>query len=429
MKKKLLSILFWSVISAAFIGPGTITTAAKSGASFQYQLLWALLFSTLATVVLQEAAARLQIGSGITMGEVISRQFGRSQAGRIRWSLFLALVFGCAAYEAGNILGALGGLQLVLSLPKWLLIVLIGGVAFGVLSMGSQKVIAHTLGIVVAIMGFAFLVTAVALPIDWNDLMQGMFVPRMGEGAALLVIGLIGTTIVPYNLFLGSGLKSNQTLPVMRVGLITAIVLGGIISMAVLVVGTHLEGEFSFAAIGNLLNETLGKQGQILFSIGLFAAGISSAITAPFAAAITAGSLLGPAWEVSTTRFRYVWIAVLGIGLFFGLTNIQPIPAIILAQAINGVLLPFIASFLFLAVNDSRVMESTFQNTRWLNGAMTIITGICLFLGIHNILLALQRGTGIQINDQILLSVELGCSAVILLIILWQVSKFRRHVV
>ncbi len=72
MKNKLLNILFWSVISAAFIGPGTITTASKAGALFGFDLLWALVFSTFACLVLQEAVARLAIHSGTNLGEAIS---------------------------------------------------------------------------------------------------------------------------------------------------------------------------------------------------------------------------------------------------------------------------------------------------------------------------------------------------------------------
>ena len=51
--KRLLNVLFWSVISAAFIGPGTVTTASSAGATFGLQLAWALLFSTVACIVLQ----------------------------------------------------------------------------------------------------------------------------------------------------------------------------------------------------------------------------------------------------------------------------------------------------------------------------------------------------------------------------------------
>jgi len=74
----LLPVLFWSVISAAFIGPGTVTTAASAGSGFGTQLLWALTFSTLACIILQEAAARLTIVSGKSLGGNISAWFHNS---------------------------------------------------------------------------------------------------------------------------------------------------------------------------------------------------------------------------------------------------------------------------------------------------------------------------------------------------------------
>ena len=100
------SILLWSVLAAAFIGPGTVTTAASAGASFGFALLWALLFSTLACVVLQEASARLTIVSGQSLGRVLRLRYPGTWLGTaMLLLLFGAIVVGCAAYEAGNILG------------------------------------------------------------------------------------------------------------------------------------------------------------------------------------------------------------------------------------------------------------------------------------------------------------------------------------
>ncbi len=113
-KKRILNILFWSVVSAAFIGPGTITTAAKSGAVFGTELLWALVFSTLACLLLQEAAARLTMVSGKNLGQAIVVQFEKSKSKWLVLSLVLgAIVLGAAAYEMGNLLGAVAGFQLI----------------------------------------------------------------------------------------------------------------------------------------------------------------------------------------------------------------------------------------------------------------------------------------------------------------------------
>ncbi|RMD96348.1 MAG: divalent metal cation transporter, partial [Calditrichaeota bacterium] len=107
---RLLNILFWSIISAAFIGPGTVTTAAKAGASYRFALLWALLFSTLACLILQEASARITIVSGRNLGQALRDQFHGGVAGFAVLILVLgAIILGCAAYEAGNILGGVAG--------------------------------------------------------------------------------------------------------------------------------------------------------------------------------------------------------------------------------------------------------------------------------------------------------------------------------
>lgn len=61
---RIASVLLWSVVAAAFIGPGTVTTTASAGAAHGYTLLWALVFSTIAMVLLQEASARITVVSG-----------------------------------------------------------------------------------------------------------------------------------------------------------------------------------------------------------------------------------------------------------------------------------------------------------------------------------------------------------------------------
>ena len=117
LRKRLVSILFWSVISAAFIGPGTLATASSSGTNFQLQLVWVLVFATLACIVLQEMAARLTIMSKKDLITILSE----APASWPVYAIGLSVVLGCAAYEAGNILGAIGGLQLVIDLKgPWL---------------------------------------------------------------------------------------------------------------------------------------------------------------------------------------------------------------------------------------------------------------------------------------------------------------------
>ncbi|MBO3700561.1 NRAMP family divalent metal transporter [Roseivirga sp. E12] len=391
MKSKFWNFIFWLVIAAAFIGPGTVTTAASAGANHQYQLLWALLFSTFACVILQEAAARVSIVTSQSLGGAIQDRF---QSSKLVWFIAIAVFLGCAAYEAGNILGAISGLALIVTgVPAWIFTIIIVVVAAIVLFAGNINTVANLLGIIVALMGLAFLYAALSLKIDAGAFFEGLVVPKINEKSALLTLGLVGTTIVPYNIFLGSGLAKGQTVKQMRSGMIPSIVLGGIISMAVLVVGTSLIGEFGFGNLHQQLVKNHGAFMGIVFGVGLFAAGFTSSITAALAGAITIKSATKSQPDEQSWRFRSVWILVLLTGLIFGVSNVKPIPVIILAQAANGFILPLLAFILWIMVNHVSSMKDH-KNTLMLNVFMGITVFVTAMLGFINVFKAVMSVIG-----------------------------------
>lgn len=436
--RRLLSVLLWSVIAAAFIGPGTVTTAAQAGTGFGLVLLWALVFSTVATLVLQEAAARLTVVSGENLGRAL-RGDSRGGAGGVLVLLVVlgAVVLGCAAYEAGNILGGVAGAALAIPLPRGVLTLGCGALAAGVLFLGSPRQVARLLSLLVAVMGAAFLVTAASLRPDLGELLRGAFVPATPAGSGLLILGLVGTTVVPYNLFLGSGLAAGERLGELRFGLTVAVVLGGVISMGVLVVGTAVAGDFGFEALSEVLASRLGGWARGLFAAGLFAAGLSSAITAPLAAAITARSVFADGdasesgvdarWGDRSGRFRAVWASVVAAGVLFGVTDVQPIPAIVLAQALNGVLLPLVAVYLALVVNDRRRMGEEGLNGPFANTVLAAVVAVTVLLGVTNLVRAGARVLDRPIPDEgVLLAVAAGITAVLAVPLVRATARRRR---
>lgn len=378
------SVLFWSVISAAFIGPGTVTSCSLAGSSYGLTLLWALTFSTFGTILLQEAAARITIASGRSLGEIVTQTYGL-RTRTVPALLFGAVALGCAAYQAGNILGAVSGLALLTSLSTTTLTLVIGLVCTALLWLGSTRLIANFLGLIVFLMGVAFAYVAVGTAPDAAKLASSLVVPRIPDGSLVLVIGLIGTTIVPYNLFLGSGIGQGQTLSEMRWGIGLAVLIGGLISMAILMAGTLVTGTFSFQNVSETLSSRVGPWAGSLFAFGLFAAGFTSALTAPLAAAVTAKSLLG--WSETGWPYRLVWLVVMAVGLGFGLLGVKPVPVIVLAQAANGLLLPVVTVFLLLAVNKLPV---AYRNSLWQNLAMGLVVAVTAFLGLRNLWLVFQ---------------------------------------
>ncbi len=398
--RRLASILLWSVIAAAFIGPGTVTTAAAAGSSYGFSLLWALVFSTMACLVLQEASGRLTVVSGQTLGQVLRIRYANGLRGLLLLALVLgAILLGCAAYEAGNILGGVAGAVMATGWSAPVLTLISAGVAAALLWFQAPRKVARLLSVIVAIMGVAFLVTAWRIGPALPDVIRGSFVPSLPSGSGVLVLALIGTTVVPYNIFLGSGLAGGQRLEDLRLGLALAVGLGGLISMGVLIVGTAVEGSFSFQALASVLSSELGGWATRLFALGLLGAGLSSAITAPLAAAITARDLLSRGagderWGMRSWRYRSIWIGVLLAGVGFGISHVQPIPVIILAQALNGVLLPVVAVLLLLAVNDRELLADQ-ANGPLANSLMGLVVTVSLLLGISAVARAGARALGL----------------------------------
>ncbi len=128
-----------TLVAAAFIGPGTITVCTLAGAGYGYSLLWALLFSVITTIVLQEMAARLGFVTKNGLGEALRSQLSHPILRNFAIILVLsAIVLGNAAYEAGNISGAVLGLQPLTGQifeREWICF-LIAGIAFMILYVG-----------------------------------------------------------------------------------------------------------------------------------------------------------------------------------------------------------------------------------------------------------------------------------------------------
>jgi manganese transport protein len=390
------------LVTAAFIGPGTVTTASRAGAEFGFALLWTVLFSVLATMVLQEMAARLGIVSRLGLGEAV-RTTCSSPAQRFlaAGAILVAIGFGNAAYQTGNVTGAAVALNVLtgVGVPVWSLIVGFG--ALVTLVSGRYQWIERVLIGMVVFMSLAFLMTAAITRPHWGELLSGLSLPSLPSGSLTLVMGLIGTTIVPYNLFLHASsarekwpadMPATDALRESRWDTLLAVSVGGLITGAIVTTAAaaffrspgQAESGMTAAVMARQLEPAIGGEAATwLFSLGLMAAGLTSAITAPLAAAYAVtGALNWPA-DLRSWRFRLIWMAVLATGTVLAATlGRSPEQTILIAQVANGFLLPMIALFLLLAVNQSRLMGS-FTNGRVSNvlgGAIVlVVTGLAAY--------------------------------------------------
>ncbi len=349
------SVVLYSVISAAFIGPGTITTAMAAGASFGLQLLWAVTLGTLGCLVLQEVSARVVIASRLNLKDAAIKGLG-SVGFHLIMITGSVVILGCAAYEAGNILGAVSGLNILTGMDtRWLTLAVVAAASV-ILWFNKRSLISGVMTFLVATMGLAFVSLAFQQPFGSAELFRSAAWPQLPRQASLLVLGLVGTTIVPYNIFLGSGISRGKTIPEMRLGLTISVLTGGFITGAIVVAGTAVNTFASFPELANQLNEKMGPVGVWALGTGLFAAGFSSSITAPYAASLVAATIWG--WN-KVQKLRWVWGIVLLVGFIFGISGFKPIPVILTVQALNGFILPLLAAVLILLVNQKNVLQNT----------------------------------------------------------------------
>ena len=385
------------MIAAAFIGPGTVTVCSIAGAQYGPVLLWALLFSTLATAVLQESSARL--GLVTQRGLAANIKSGIKNKGLRFASLTLvlsAVVVGAIAFESGNIRGGSLGVLALLGAEHskatdpltGIAVLCIAVFAALLLWIGRYAVLEKVLVSLVILMSVAFLATAVMVVDSWSLVLRGLFIPQIPEGSIMLVVALIGTTIVPYNLFLHSDIvrekwSSSAHLGEARTDAIVSVGFGGLISMAIVVCAAAVPAG-TIQSAGDLaqgLAIVFGDAAKIMMAVGLLAAGLTSAITAPIAATLVLKGVFGWQGDLTSSAQRAVWISVLSIGTGFALLQINAVELIKFAQFANGLVLPFAVAFLLFAVNQKRVLgdyvNSTYQNIM-AGTVLIIVTGLGL---------------------------------------------------
>ncbi|MCE7863792.1 MAG: divalent metal cation transporter [Bacteroidetes bacterium CHB5] len=413
---KIRSVVLWSVISAAFIGPGTITTAVTAGASFQLSLVWAVVFATAGCIVLQEVSARVIISSGLTFGECIEKIFVSSW---VKWLVAVPVLLGCAAYEAGNILGAVSGLALFTPLDTKILTLIVSALAALVLWRGGSKLISNLMISLVLMMAIAFALLAFKSVFTGLELLKAAVTPGLPSGSEWIALALVGTTIVPYNIFLGSAISKGSTVSLMRVGLVVSVTLGGLITAFILLAGTVAGSFTSFPVLASTLQNNIGAWASWALGIGLFAAGFSSAITSPYAASLIASTVL----RLQNKNYvRLVWVVVLLTGFGFGISGVKPIPVILAVQALNGFVLPVLTYFLIRMVNDKRLVKDEFQHAAWYNGVLLLIFSTTALIGINNIDKAVTDAFNLTRHFEIVVAI----SIILLIGVAVQLFRSRR---
>ncbi len=392
-----LAILGPGIIAAnAGNDAGGIATYSSAGAAYGYSLLWTFIPMTISLIVVQEMCMRMGVVTGQGLADLIREHFG------VRWTAFvmLALMVANIGVIISEFVG-IGQASELLGVSRYITIPLSGAVIWWLVVKGSQKRVERVF-LVMSLVFFAYVISAFVSKPDWSQVADGFVHPTLSSDTGYLftVMALIGTTIAPFmQIYVQSaavekGMDKDE-LSVARADVIIGMTFADIIAVFIVICTaatlftagvTNID---SAATAAESLVPIAGVYAKYLFAIGLFGASMLAMAVVPLASAYSLSEALG--FEKGLSRsFREapIFLGIFTALLFIGATmaiipGIPPITLLLVAQCINGLLLPVLLVAIVKLVNNPEIMgEHT--NSHWFNilayGTTMIVSTLSLLL-------------------------------------------------
>jgi Mn2+/Fe2+ NRAMP family transporter len=389
-------------IFLAIMGPGIITanidndasgitTYSVAGARFGYSLLWTLIPTTLALVVIQDMVGRMGVITGKGLSDLIRENYGV----KATFFMMLGLLIANFGNTVANFAGWAASME-ILGFTKYLMVPL-GAVTIWILvTKGSYRVVEIIL-LYACIIFVGYIISGVLAKPDWNTVVKQTFLPKLQWNSEYIMMSLaiIGTTITPWmQFYLQSSIAekgiTKEHYKASRLDVVIGCFITDIISFFIIVTcgallfpyGIRIN-EASEAALA--LRPLAGDYAALIFAVSLANASLLGAIIVPLATAYYICEAMG--WERGVNKTfkeapQFMWIYTLTIALASLLVLIPGAPLVflmVLSAVINGLLLPFVLVFAILLINNRKLMGE-FTNSKMYNYISwgTVIAVICL---------------------------------------------------
>ncbi|QQS96208.1 Nramp family divalent metal transporter [Sphingobacterium spiritivorum] len=373
-KINLLSVLGPGIITAALVfGPSKMTITSKMGADYGYDLLWVIILAIFFMMVFTTMAARIGAQHSDSLLTLIKNKFGKPVAIFIGLGIFLVAI----SFQSGNSTGvAISVGEATGSNPKiWIVVFNVLGILL-LFFRSFYKVLEKLMLVLIIIMLFSFLTTAILVQPNLIDMSKGI-IPGIPDGSMVLIIAFIASCFSLVGAFYQSYLvqerkkmgASNQQNGTEMLGSRVGIIILGIMSTGVLVCAAnilHPQGikVNSATEMGKALEPLFGDYASQLFYIGLFGASFSSLI----GNAVLGGSLLGDTFGYGNNLNNKMVKLFISIVMIFGSIialafGKLPLELIVFAQSITTLLVPFIGFTLYLIGNDKTLMKERVNST------------------------------------------------------------------
>lgn len=395
LKEKLGDMGPAAIVTSAFIGPGTITTTTLAGVNYKYDLLWAILFSGLALVILMEMSSRIGIISNHDITEAAIASFPNNKmAEKIIKGLIIITLFATAfGFSAGNLIGGTLGFSDAVGLSQGISAIILGAVSFYAVAVGTAKTLETLMSVFVGLMGIVFVLTMLLVRPNFGEVLAGFVPTSIPDGSGVTIIALIGTTLIGINLLMqavttaekwqgAEHLESSRFDTYINVGIGTIITFAIVISSGTVLHGTGTVVDTPIV-FSEMLEPVLGDFARIIGDIGIAAAGVSSSIATPLILKVVLARVMG--WEVNDIKARAAGGGAVLFGTVFAALGTRPTTIIVFASAFSGLFLPIVAILIMIAANNEKLLGEH-KNTLTQNILGGIATAVTLGLGINSLL-------------------------------------------
>jgi manganese transport protein len=375
-------------VSIGYIDPGNWATDLAAG-TFRYQLLWSVLLAGAMALIVQIAVAKLAVHTGRDLGQLIAERWKPGIP--FFWAVFQVAAM---ATDLAEFSGIVLGLQMLCGLSVLMSVVYAIGIMLIVLVLSRREIKAVEFGFLCAVgmIATAILAQMLNLHPQWNMMLQGAgrwYFPD--HGAVIAVIGIIGATIMPHNIFLHSALivKRTQRFDKVRrdasgsvfVGeTIFALAAATLINCGLLVIGAELTGGHDSLMNAFAVLQTQAPRLAPIFGAALLLSGVAATITATAAGDYIFAAFSPVAVSATMRRVLTLLPAILLLASGYSLTQL-----LIWSQIVLGLILPFALIPLVFIILRERVFSRTFSGFAC-KGALAATTCVCIILNLMMIM-------------------------------------------
>jgi len=379
------------IISVAYIDPGNFATNISGGSTFNYSLVWVILWSNLMAIFLQIMSAKLGIATGHNLPEMCGKIFKR----RTNWILLIIAELAAIATDLAEFLGGTLGFYLLFGIPMILSGLITGLITFIIVYMQKygQRIVEILIIIFVSIICVSYGIELFLAKPDWASIGIHTLLPSLLNGKAVFIaVGMLGATVMPHVIYLHSQLvqhrngdvtfeKKKRHLKMEKIDIAIAMNIAFVVNAAMVIVSAAVF--YKNGMIVNTIEQAhislqplLGKLSSAAFGMALLASGLSSSAVGTMAGATVMNGFVGLNIPVNIRRIITMIPAMAII-----LLGINPMSALIFSQVFLSFALPLAIVPMLIICNKKDIMGN-FVNTKKVNILGWIIALVIIVLNI-----------------------------------------------